>query len=485
MRTHERASALRGLPHPLFTATAGAALGAGAALAPVQFGYAAGLVAAVCAWTLVLTSWRRATLAAVVYVPFAGAVTLALSSSAVALLFKDLLFLAPAYVLFGLALTRRTESLKGLPRAPGLFMAALALVALVQSLNPGVTDPLVALIGLKVWLFYLPLLFLGFALLRDRQDLLRLLRVLTVIALIPCAIGIAQLVFALVVGYRPAMETIYGDAAEHVTQRFTQFEVGEAGFLARFPSTFTFVTQYFGFTMAMMAPAYALTRFDRSPHWRALGRVALLLAIVAALSCGARSAFIYVPLMLGLIALIDSRGGGALATAAATITVLATALIALGVDIHALLGTVSELTWTYASDVAYGTLAGAIANWPLGEGTGMNTGPARYAFADPAAFRALENYYAKAVREFGILGLLVIAGLFASLLKSGFAARAQLTEARLRSVAAALLAFLVTIVLNSLKGWQIDLDPVNVYFWLFAGVLLKLPALVGVRANEG
>ena len=28
--------------------------------------------------------------------------------------------------------------------------------------------------------------------------------------------------------------------------------------------------------------------------------------------------------------------------------------------------------------------------------------------------------------------------------------------------------------LNSFKGWQIDLDPINVYFWVFAGFLLKL-----------
>jgi hypothetical protein len=28
--------------------------------------------------------------------------------------------------------------------------------------------------------------------------------------------------------------------------------------------------------------------------------------------------------------------------------------------------------------------------------------------------------------------------------------------------------------LNSFKGWQIDLDPINVYFWVFSGFLLKL-----------
>jgi hypothetical protein len=35
--------------------------------------------------------------------------------------------------------------------------------------------------------------------------------------------------------------------------------------------------------------------------------------------------------------------------------------------------------------------------------------------------------------------------------------------------------------LNSFKGWLIDLDPVNVYFWLFAGMLLKM----SVRDQHG
>ena len=41
----------------------------------------------------------------------------------------------------------------------------------------------------------------------------------------------------------------------------------------------------------------------------------------------------------------------------------------------------------------------------------------------------------------------------------------------------AILAFLIIMFLNSFKGWQMDLDPVNVYYWLFVGLLLKMPVL--------
>jgi hypothetical protein len=40
-----------------------------------------------------------------------------------------------------------------------------------------------------------------------------------------------------------------------------------------------------------------------------------------------------------------------------------------------------------------------------------------------------------------------------------------------------LLAFLCWAVLSAMKGPFIDLDPVNVYFWLFAGVLARVPVL--------
>jgi hypothetical protein len=53
----------------------------------------------------------------------------------------------------------------------------------------------------------------------------------------------------------------------------------------------------------------------------------------------------------------------------------------------------------------------------------------------------------------------------------------RLRDPGLHASAAALLAFLIVAMLYSFKTWLLDLDPVNVYFWLFAGVLTCLPAL--------
>ncbi|GAG83772.1 unnamed protein product, partial [marine sediment metagenome] len=57
-------------------------------------------------------------------------------------------------------------------------------------------------------------------------------------------------------GYRETMQAFYGPAAAGATQYFTRFYVGALFF--RIPSTFSFVVQYFGYTLAMIVPAYSL-----------------------------------------------------------------------------------------------------------------------------------------------------------------------------------------------------------------------------------
>jgi len=192
---------------------------------------------------------------------------------------------------------------------------------------------------------------------------------------------------------------------------------------------------------------------------------------------------VYLPLLMTLIVLLDRRASAVMFGGAPAIALALSGVMLLGVDLPVLFDMVLGLGGNYASEIAYGALTSAIYQWPLGEGTGVNTGPARYAFSDMASFEALENYYAKAVHELGLPGLIAVMGLFSSLIVAGFRVRGALGDPRLRSAAAALLAFLITMSINCFKGWQLDLDPINVYMWLFAGMLLKLAALGNARAR--
>lgn len=429
------------------------------------------ILLALASWYVTLQRWQAGVYLLLVYLPFAGVVTFALAPSPLPVLFKDFFFIIPAYLAFWL---RRKEGMPVARVPPAVRMTMLALVFMVclQSLNPGLASWLVAAIGAKVWLFYLPLLFLAFEMIGSRDDLVRVLRLMVVITWIPCGFGILEWLASMAFGFMETMYAIYGDAAEAATQGFVHFDLG--GEVFRIPSTFTFVTQYFGYTLAMIVPAFALAKLDQSEGWRRFALVTLGLAMLASFMTGARSAYLFVPLLLLFVYWLEGRLKGMLKVAFMVAPILLTALYIAGIDPLKLYVMMRDLFVDYSDNIAMQALLDAITNSPLGTGTGMNTGPARYAFDVPDSFIGFENYYAKAVVELGIPGLLIVAGLFFVLAKYGYDIHVRLRDPGLRSCASALLAFIVTMALNSFKGWQIDLDPVNVYFWMFAGFMLKL-----------
>ena len=403
--------------------------------------------------------------------PFAGVVTLSLYPSPLPTLFKDFFFVIPAYIAFLLSRSSR-PSKKGIPGPIILAMLALSALVFVQMFNPGSANWMVSAIGAKIWLFYLPLIFLVFAMVKSREDLIWLLRLMIVIAWIPCGVGIFQWISSLTFGYESTMTAFYGAAAEGATQGFASFQVG--GTFFRIPSTFTFVTQYFGYTLAMIVPGYALMKMDPSKRWRKFSTATFWFVILASFMSGARAAYLFVPILLALIFLLEGRVIGMLKILVMLPLALLAAMYLAGIDPVIMFNLMSELVLHYSVEIVKQGLWDAIEAAPFGIGTGMNTGPARYAFEDPNSFLAFENYYAKAVYELGIAGLVIVGALFHILISHGYRIHRRIQDTGLRSCSAAILAFIIAIALNSFKGWQIDLDPINVYFWVFSGFLLRL-----------
>jgi hypothetical protein len=448
-----------------------------------------GLVLIWCFGTM-LVRWQRGYYGLLAFLPFAGSIMLALYPwtgpvFAHPLLYKDLFFALPAYLGFAGARLLGREPMPRFARSPVLWMALFALLVMAHALNPGVSTPLMAAIGVKVWLFYMPLYFLTAAILTDPARLRTLLRLAMVLAVVPCLIGLAEYALGRIYGHQEVMEAIYGAAAAQVTQEFTTFEVG-GGYLApRIPSTFTSVTQYFAYTLAMLVPCYILGRGDPDARWRRAGRWMLGLVALASLLSGARAAFVFVPLLLALAYGLDRGFHGLLRAAVNFLVVLILALGALQVTAGGLFEHLRELVVTYGEETAYGGLFEAVTTSPLGGGTGTNTGPARHALDDPESFVAIENYYAKAVRELGIPGLLVLWLLFGSLIAAAWRARRKLESPLLRTTACAVLAFLLVMAVNCFKGWLMDLDPINVYFWVYAGIAGRLAGAEPLSARSG
>ena len=445
-----------------------------AALAPV--GFLIGLV-----------DWRWAVYGLLLYLPVSGLLTVAFydpNASAVErgipTVMKDLLFVAPAYAGFALASWRRRRwpSFGGLPLLP---IGALAALVLVQALNPRVPNQLVALIGVKVWLFYIPLYVLGYHLVRTRESLRRVLALMAVAAILPATVGLAEAAL-LYSGEEELVYAAYGDAAANVTQGFVGLSFGEGGrSLLRIPSTFSFFVQYFGFLMAMLGVVWAWWRGFLSPAGRGnLGLALAVLIVLAAFTSGSRSAYLSVPLVIVLALLLSpadrrrlrssrlAQAVGALVALTATLALLAAGLLQKSISLIGL---------SYDSVIAGGfSQAVERGNLLLGNGTGTNTPPARYA-APEVGNALIDSWLVKTLVEMGVAGLILSVVVLGSIMVGGFRAHRSVSDPRLAAASAGIFAVLVWVLLNTVKGFFLDVDPIAVYFWLFAGLLSGAAAL--------
>ncbi len=434
-----------------------------------------------------LQSWRLSIVLLLAYLPVSGILWIALyPHTAPAVEAKDFLFVAPAYLgFFGWYLKSKRDFT--FPGFPVVAVALLAGLVVVEIFNPNLSSPLVGLVGAKVWLFYIPMSFLGYHLVRSRRDLDRLMSLMCLTAIIPAVVGIAEAVLVYK-GHSGTVYSLYGDAASAATQQFSSVTVGGAQLL-RVPSTFSFIAQYYIFMTSMVAIGYAWWRNapprSSNRRWRFM---VWLLFLAAVLTSGARGALAFVPLLLVTILILDGRLGtsffGVLAALAAGVALM---IVLVGASP---VGTVSSLLENARFQIHAVFITGvdqASHHILLGLGSGADTNATRYVshqhFASTGGWQ--ESYIAKTVLELGIAGLILVAVVYGLIISRGIRISRRLRDPGLRTVSAAIVGLLIWAVAYTVKAQYLDFDPLNIYFWLFTGILFKLVVLdrEGGRSN--
>lgn len=486
--------ALRGLPESsAFLVIAGAmllAVATGVLVGTGRYGFAIALPAALGMFALGLTNWRLSLIALLAYLPVSGILSIVTyPNTEIGVLAKDIFFIVPAYAGFlVVAMTRSTRL--SVPGAPVALFCLLAALALVHAFNPGVPNLTVAGIGLKVWVFYVPLLVLGYHLIRTMEELERVLRIMALTALVPATVGIVE---ALLIygGNADLVYAVYGDAASAVTMEFGAVALGDSGVgLRRINSTFSFVSQYYGYLVAMIAVAFAWWRGFLVPRGQSgRGLVLLCVLLTAALLSGQRSAFVFLPFLVVVMVLLES---GATTRATSSLVAMTAAtfvtVTVLGVSARDLVTTAYEVGIEEFQFLVIDALPRVFSETLVGLGTGTDTQAAfRYGSVGHGQEIGVgghwfESYWAKAALEFGIVGLVIVAGLLGTLLVRMFRLhRTYPLGSQTRAVSAAIVGFWVFIFVTLFKGPSFDIDPNNVYVWLFAGFLFKLPLLAAAQ----
>jgi hypothetical protein len=233
-------------------------LGFGAAVATAAFmgvlvatpsGSALLVAVALAVWLVIWSIfWRAAFFGLFLFLPVAAVPGILAQQQGWPTFLKDVLFLLPVYLGLTLSFMKDRRSRWPLPVLLTLLLASLTFVVLLQAARLLPSVPLVALVGLRSWLLYIPLIVAPIFIFRSVRDLHRFTRLLVVISLVPSLVGIAE--FALIVlGHADVAYKWYGALGSDVSQGFGQVGVSDQLLVNRVPSTFTFVTQFVGYCL--------------------------------------------------------------------------------------------------------------------------------------------------------------------------------------------------------------------------------------------
>jgi hypothetical protein len=433
-----------------------------------------GLVVGALCFLRSLVKFESGLLFLVIAVLFGGIVSINFGSGAFAILFRDTFIVLPLYLgfFFGRA---GQNALASLPADLVLVLFFLLCVMMMCVFVPTQGSVFQILIGAKVWLFYIPFAVVGIAIAGEPALLRSFLRQILLLGFAACAIGLLQSLLVRVFGFETVMGWFFGRGAAQVTQGFAFFDM--VGGVYRIPGTFSFAAQYAAFLYLYITVAMIASNTDPHPQIRTIARVAIFMAVVAGVLSGQRAAILVFPAIISayaLCGLLNVRffllapiGIGAAIAAFAYSGIEPVAYFFWGIDL-------AEQNRGFLWDQVSEALSGSSI---LGAGIGASTGAARYAIASSWAGQAdptlkFESYFAKAAAELGVFGLVAITAILALVLLRALNLLLRYRRTDLNLVVAPLVVYLAINIVSSFKGWPLDTDPGNIFFWLCLGLLI-------------
>ncbi len=435
-----------------------------------------GLPIILAVWVAIIVNWRWGVLGLAYYTPLTGPVIVAFYPSPLGTLMRDLIVVIPLYISY--FLLAGSPQAKRVPVQVVAIYGALVLLVLISLTKPTVPNAMVAGIGTKVWLFYVPLLFIGAAYARSEFDLRGLLRAIVVTAWIPWLVGLVMIIGAITYDYQETMTFFYGEYAKNIMGEFDYLGAR----LYRITGSFQYNSQYGVFCWYMLFPLMMLMELETSRGWRMFLWLSMGVAMICGFSSGARGNFLFMPMVMIMIQMFRMRSKGMLWNIIMIVGGLTLFLAVSGLDGANMASEVATLTSVYGREFAVKGLMDAVEKGGLfGLGAGTNTGAARHGLdrselaflVDGGAF--IENFYGKAVVELGVLGFFVLIGCYGLLFLYCLQIRAQMRLERFKSIASVACAMIAFCALVSFKGWTLDVEPLNYYFYLTLGLVLGLP----------
>ena len=424
-----------------------------------------------------------------IYLPLGGTLTYAIGggNNPLLQLAKDAFYLPAVIAVYQSCKVKRLPFI--LPvnlKTPLMLLLGYCVLVLLfvngaQQLAPKGEKPFfMGILGLKVFLGYLPLIPCGYYVLKRKADFYAIMRLTTTLAIICGGLGFLQYVF---LRTGRCEGTVGEGAALFKASLESRCLVGgallyspEQGVI-RLPGTFVAPWQWGWYLISCAFFTFATAFNDRKFLWRIAGMLGMAMTLLMAVVSGQRIALIIVP--IAMIALLFITGQVKnlkkflpIAVVLAVMILGAMAafpdIVAERVDSFSSRWEASPPTDFIADQFGFVSDMSGI----FGRGLGRATNSAR-AFGDT---RLIETYYPKMLYEIGPIGVFLFLGLVTTLTIGTFKAYRKVKDKNLRASGAALWVFILFISYNTYY-YPLDVDPVAVYYWFMAGMILKLPEL--------
>ena len=413
---------------------------------------------------------------------------------------KDVL-VAVVYMSFIIAV-RRKKTVKIV--RPPFFVAVMLLVwfGIMQIFNPASTTIVYGLLGVKLFFWYIPLYFVGYALFNSEADLRRFFRVNAWLALIITGLGVAQSIIG------PSFLNP-ATPAEDIRELSTLYRVSPITGLVsyRAPSVFVSAGRYTNYLLIAWVVILAFTGYLLLRHRRGRNIAFISLAVVyaAILLSGSRGVFLWTAgaALIIVVAFIwgapwrqrevlrvfrtVQRAGLAIGLAlVALFLVFPEALLArLAIYSETLTpgSSASELqsrTWDYPLRNFLGAFN--YDRWPYGYGIGVSSLGVQYVgriFHAPSVGVGVESGFGALVVEMGIGGLILWLIMSVAILVSAWKVVKGLKGSPWFPIAFAIFLYAFVLLLPMTFTSMVAYEDfvINAYFWLLLGILFRLPSL--------
>lgn len=389
-------------------------------------------------------------------------------------------------------------------------LVALAALGLAQCFNPRSTSMYYSLLGMKLDFYYVPLMFLGYSLLRDMDELDQFLsfnlKVAGAVALVGIIQGLGWKTFLNPVNLAPILQPL---------GHLVRYAPGMRVALQAPPSVFVSQGRYGNYLSTMFTLALGVLGFQLFRHRRAGRATYLVLGLlgVAIFLAGSKGGVVYALLTLlglgvglawgmrnqpwasGRLGKILRRSVVAMAAAFCLAVAFFPSLMnSWGTYYYELLSPESSnsvlafRTGTYPLHEFEKVLE--YPDWETGYGTGTASLGVQYVTsllnAPEPPVGWVENGMGDLLVEWGLLGPVLWVVLAVALVFSGWRVARRLSSTPLYPLALAILwlAFWVLLPFSwgGLAMYQNYV--VNAYLWTLVGVLFRLPALAANQAHR-